>query len=81
MSSKHTGISLTHAVYTKCKNNCVCEKEATIYSHNGSASYRNLKQQWISWSNPASVETQRVMKGQKWGVPRQSKMGRAEASV
>jgi len=75
MSSKHTCICLTHAVYTKCENNCVGEKEATIYSHNGSAGFRYLKQQWISWSSLVSVETQRVMKGQKWAVPRRSKMG------
>jgi len=65
---KQKCICLTHAVYTKCENNCVCEKETTIYSHNGSADFRNLKQQWISWSSPVSVETQtRVTKGQKVG--------------
>jgi len=72
MSSKQTCICLTHAVYTKCENNCVCEKVATIYFHNGSAGFRNLKQQSISWSSPGSVETQRVTKGQKWTVPRRA---------
>jgi len=48
MSSKQTCICLTHAVYTKCENSCVCEKEATIYSHNGSAGFHNLTQQWVS---------------------------------
>ena len=44
----------------------VCEKEVTIYSRNGSAGFRNLTQEWVSWSNPVSVETQtRVTKGQK----------------
>ena len=72
MSSEQTCICLIHAVYTKCENSCVCEKEATIYSHNNSAAFRNLKQQWFSWSSPVSVETQtRVTKGHK--------MGRAEA--
>ena len=35
----------------------VCEKVATIYYHNGSAGFRNLTQQVVSWSNPVSVET------------------------
>jgi len=48
MSSKQTCICLTDAVYTKCENNCVCEKEATVYSHNDSAGFRNLKQLWFS---------------------------------
>jgi len=26
---------------------CVCENEGTIYSHNGSAGFRNLTQQWV----------------------------------
>jgi len=52
MSSKQTWICLTDAVYTKCENNCVCEKEATVYSHNDSAGFRNLKQLWFSWSSP-----------------------------
>jgi len=81
MSFKQNCICLTHAVYKKCENNCVCEKFFTIYFHNGSAGFRNLKQQWICWSSPVSVETQRVTKGQKWAMPRRSKMGRAEASV
>jgi len=72
MSSKQTCICLTHAIYTKCENGCVCENESTIFSHNGSAGFRNLTQRWVSWSSPVSVETQtRVTKGQK--------MGRAEA--
>jgi len=47
MSSKQTCICLTHAVYTKFENSCVCDKEATIYSHNGSAGFSNLTQQWV----------------------------------
>ena len=35
------------SLHKVCKN-CVCEKEATIYSHNGSVGFRNLKQQWNS---------------------------------
>jgi len=51
----------------------LCEKETTTYSHNGSAGFRNLKQQWISWSRPVSVETQtRVTEDQKWAVPRRA---------
>ena len=49
-----------------CENSCACEKEATIYSHNGSAGFRNLTPRWVSWSSPVSVETQtRVTKGRK----------------
>jgi len=67
MSSEQTCICLTHAVYTKCENSC-CEKEPTIYPHNGSIGFRNLTQQWVSWSSPVSVETQtRVTEGQKMG--------------
>jgi len=29
------------------KGFCVCENEATIYSHKGSAGFRNLTQQWV----------------------------------
>ena len=72
MSSEQTCICLIHAVYTKCENSYVCEKEPTIYSHNSSTGFRNSTQQWVSWSSTVSVETQtRVTKGQK--------MGRAEA--
>jgi len=55
---------------------CVCENEATVYSHHGSAvklrnvCRRNLAQLWFSWSSPVVpdilVETQtKVTKGQK----------------
>jgi len=63
---------------------CVCENEATIYSHHGSAvklrntCRRNLAQRWVSWSNSVvpevSVETQtRWLRVKKWAVPRRSK--------
>jgi len=76
MSSKQTCICLTHAVYTKCENGCVCVNEATIDFHHVSAvksrntSRRTLTQRCVSWSIPMvpeiSVETQtRATKGQK----------------
>jgi len=78
MSSKQTCTCLTHALYTKCENGCVCVNEATIDFHHVFAvklrntSRRNIKQRWVSWSIPvvpeASVETQtRATKGQKTG--------------
>jgi len=65
------------------KRLCICENEATIDFHHGSAfcnklrptCRRNLPQRLVSWSGPVVskvwIKTQRTVKGQK--------MGRAEA--